>query len=151
MIDDKNPDLAVDEESSGALSFLPTDVDGSTLFPVAQITTMTLRLTNEADGAVINARTEFALATDGAFVGLNGRVDGNGRFWFKTAPEDNIIVDTSLPYGEREKHRALIHFETSTGYVRNKELFIRVRHLKLVTYEVVSRGNIGIGWQEDTE
>ena len=133
MIDDKNPDLPVDEESSGFLSFLPTDKDGTTLFAVAQITTMTLSLTNEATGATINSRTAFALVTDGSFVGLNGSVDGDGRFWFITEPDDNVIVDTDLPYGERETHRALIHFETSSGYVRNKELFIRVRNLKLVT------------------
>ena len=133
MIDDKNPDLTVDEESSGALNFLPTDVDGSTLFPVAQITTMTLNLTNEADGTTINSRTDFALVTTGEFVGLNGSVDGDGRFWFILEADDNVIVDTTLPYGAREKHRALIHWETSSGQVKNEEIFIRVRNLKLVT------------------
>ncbi len=102
--------------------------EAGVVIPSADLTTLTLTLYNESNGAIVNSRDNQNVLNAAGVT-----IDANGLLTWTMDPGDNPIVDTSLASGRTELHVARFDFTWSGGAKTGRRLvIIEVRQLDKV-------------------
>lgn len=119
----------VNELTTAEYTATITDEDGETPIPLADLSTVTLTLYDEASGSIINSRDDTNVKNTGP-VTIHAT---SGLLTWTMAPADNPIVG-SVAVGGVEKHIALFEWTWDSGNKAGKhEVLIEVVNLGKVS------------------
>jgi hypothetical protein len=98
-------DVKVREKDTVKVPFVLRDEDALAI-PLANLTTITVTLTEKQENATVNGRTTTSIKNvNGGFIHAT---DGSG-FWLMD-PADNTIVNAGTDFGQLELHVLLVEF-----------------------------------------
>jgi len=97
------------ERTSAEYTALVADEDGNGI-DAADLDTLTLTLSNLADGSIINSRN-----AQNVLNANNVTVDAEGNLVWSITPSDTVMVRTAVKIGYTEKHRALFRWTWDGG------------------------------------
>jgi hypothetical protein len=119
----------VKEKTGAQYTTTMKDADG-TAIPLANISTIKLTLYNYADGSAINSRTTQDVK------GANNVTihDTSGLLTWAIQANDNPIVSSDIPVGDKETHIALFEIAyTGNGAPGKHEVYLLVKYLGKVS------------------